>query len=316
MMSTAIAVKSFVGRPLGVAALLFVCGAIVVVAPENMVLMTIDIFIWCLMAASLNLLISFGHMVSFGHAAYFGLGAYGFALAIVQFGVSPTAALALGPLLAMLGGAVYGALCVRLNTIYFAMLTLACAEITYSILFQWYDVTGGDTGITNAFPALLGLSIQCFGLICLAIVTAGLAALWWVLASPLGLAIRSVGENPRRAEALGYSPRLIQWIAFVIAATLAGVAGSLYAAFHGNTFPDYAGLGVTLQSLVMVVIGGLGTFIGPLLGAVLYRLLDGWLGQVLDQWQLVVGLVLGAVILFSPGGLAALYPWSDKGGRK
>jgi branched-chain amino acid transport system permease protein len=271
---------------------------------QGAALVITDVLIMVLFAASLNLLMSYGGMVSFGHAAYFGLGAYGLALPLAKLGLPVWAGLALGPLAAALGALVFGALCVRLTHIYFAMLTLACSEITYTILFQAYDYTGGDTGITKFMAPRLGLDPRLFGGLALVVVTACLLALWRTVHSPLGLAIRAVGEEPHRAAALGYAPRTVQLVAFVIAGTLAGVAGTLFAVYHGNAFPDYAGIGFTIDALVMVVIGGLHSFAGGIYGAVIYTLLKTFVSRYVAEWELVIGLILLAVVLTSPAGVA------------
>ncbi len=277
-----------------------------------------EIAIFALFASSLNLLMSFGHMVSFGHSAYFGLGAYGFTLLVVKAGLPVEAAVFLGPLAAALGGLVFGALCVRLTEIYFAMLTLACAQITYTVLFQWYDFTGGDTGITGFMMPRFGLSERNFASLVIGVVTVALFALWWIVRSPLGLSIRSAGQDRFRAEALGLGVRRVQLTAFVIAAFFAGVAGTLYAVLHGSAFPDYAGLGLTLDSLIMVVIGGLNSFAGGIWGAVIYKLLGAIVPAYIHEWELVIGLILLAIVLVAPKGFAGLVSrlgLDRKGGR-
>ena len=277
-----------------------------------------EIIIFALFASSLNLLMSFGHMVSFGHSAYFGLGAYGFTLAVTKAGLPLEAAVLLGPLVAALGGLLFGALCVRLTEIYFAMLTLACAQITYTVLFQWYDFTGGDTGITGFMAPRFGLSGQNFASLTLAVVTVSLFALWWIVRSPLGLSIRAAGQDRFRAEALGLTVRRVQLTAFVIAAFFAGIAGTLYAVLHGSAFPDYAGLGLTLDSLIMVVLGGLNSFAGGIWGAIIYKLLGAFVPSLVHEWELVLGLILLVIVLTAPKGFAGLIVrlgFDRKGGR-
>lgn len=268
--------------------------------------MLTEIMIMALFASSLNLLMSFGHMVSFGHAAYFGLGAYGFTLAVVRGGVPPELALLIGPLVAALGGLIFGALCVRLTQIYFAMLTLACAQITYTVLFQWYDFTGGDTGLTGFMIPRFGLSEQGYATAVLVVVTLCLLALWAIVKSPLGLSIRAVGQDRYRAEALGLGARRVQLAAFVIAAFFAGVAGTLYSVLHGAAFPDYAGLSITLDGLIMVVIGGLNSFAGGIWGAIVYELLAVFVSKLIHEWELVLGLILLAICLVAPNGFAGV----------
>lgn len=272
----------------------------------GVVFLVTEILIWTLYASSLNLLMSYGGMVSFGHAAYFGLGAYGMALTMVRLHLPLGVALLAGPLLATLGALVFGALCVRLSKIYFSMLTLACSEIVFTVIFQWYDLTGGDTGLASFVKPGLGLTPAMYGVLVLALVVAGHVLLWRVVHSPLGLAIRVVGENPERAGVMGHDTRAVRLTAFVISGFLAGVAGTLYAAFHGSAFPDYAGVGFTLDGLVMIIIGGLGSFAGGVYGAVVYKLLDDLISRYVVMWQLAIGVILGAVILLSPKGLAGL----------
>lgn len=263
-----------------------------------------DVLVMVLFASSLNLLMSHGGMVSFGHAAYFGLGAYGLALSVAKLGLPLWAGLLAGPALAALAALAFGALCVRLTHIYFAMLTLACSEITYTVLFQAYDLTGGDNGITGFMAPRFGLDPRLYGALVLAVVCACLWLLWRLVHSPLGLAIRAVGEEPQRAEALGYSQRAVQLAAFVVAGALAGVAGTLFAVYQGNAFPTYAGVEFTIDALVMVVIGGLHSFTGGIYGAVIYTLLKTFVSRHVGEWELVVGGVLLAVVLVSPRGAA------------
>jgi len=265
-----------------------------------------EMLILALFASSLNLLMSYGHMVSFGHSAYFGLGAYGFTLMVTKGGLPVEAALVFGPLAAALGGLVFGALCVRLTEIYFAMLTLACAQITFTVLFQWYDVTGGDTGITGFMPARFGLSEANFATLVLVVLGLSLAVMARLVGSPLGLSIRSVGQDRWRAEALGLAPRRVQLAAFVIAAFFAGIAGTLFAVSQGAAFPDYAGLGFTLDALIMVVIGGLHSFWSGVIGAVIFSQLRHWAPLITDHWELGLGVILLIIVIALPQGVASV----------
>ena len=291
--------------------LLAIVGAIVIEVANRLggpgvSLVLAEMLILAIFASSLNLLMSYGHMVSFGHAAYFGLGAYGFTLVVTKLGLPVEAALILGPLIAGLGGLIFGALCVRLTEIYFAMLTLACAQITFTILFQWYNFTGGDTGITGFMPARFGLSEANFSTLCMAVLAICLGLLAWLVSSPLGLAIRSVGQDRWRAEALGLAPRRVQLVAFVLSAVLAGVAGTLFAVFQGAAFPDYAGLGFTLDALIMVVLGGLNSFWGGVLGAIVFVQLKHWAPLITDKWNLLLGIILLVIVIGLPHGVAGV----------
>jgi len=273
---------------------------------QGVALLATEVAIMALFATSLGFLINYGGMVSFGHAAYFGLGAYGFALSAAKLGLPLWLAAIFGPLTAALGAVLFGALCVRLTHIYFAMLTLACSEIVYTIIFQSYDYTGGDNGITNFMPPRFGLTPQSYAAVTIAVVAACLAVLARIVRSPLGFAIQAVGEEPHRAAALGFSPRIVQLVACVIAGTLAGIAGTLHSAFQGNAFPDYAGIGITIDALVMVVIGGVKGFYGGVFGAIIYVLLKTFVSRAFTHWELVIGLILIAVVLIFPAGVAGL----------
>lgn len=275
-------------------------------AGVGMSLVLTEMLILALFASSLNLLMSYGHMVSFGHAAYFGLGAYGFTLAVARFDVPVELAVFIGPVVAGIGGLIFGALCVRLTEIYFAMLTLACAQITFTVLFQWYDFTGGDTGITGFMTPRFGLSEQDFMSLVLVVLIACLFVMAWIVKSPLGLSIRSVGQDRWRAEALGLAPRRVQLTVFVIASFFAGIAGTMFAVFQGSAFPDYAGLGFTLDALIMVVLGGLNSFWGGLVGAVVLVQLEHWVLMITSHWELMLGVAVLVLVLVLPQGLTSV----------
>ncbi len=276
------------------------------VAGPGLALLITEVAIMALFASSLGFLINYGGMVSFGHSAYFGLGAYGFALAVAKLGLPLWVAVICGPLVAAIGAVVFGALCVRLTHIYFAMLTLACSEIVFTGLFQAYDYTGGDNGLTNFMKPRFGLTAEIYAAAVISVVTLCIAFLARVVKSPLGFAIQAVGEEPHRAAALGFSPRTVQLVACVIAGTLAGIAGTMYSVFHGNAFPDYAGIGITVDALVMVVIGGVKSFYGGVVGAVIYVLLKTFVSRSFTHWELVIGLILIAVVLVFPAGVTGL----------
>ena len=277
-----------------------------VLSPPLVVFALIEVMIFALYASALNLLLSYSGMVSFGHAVYFGLGAYGLAITITHFGWSIPAGIIAGPIVSAIFGLVYGALCVQLTAIYAAMLTLACAEVTFAVVFQWFDVTGGDSGLSGHVPTMLGLDPYQFGLVVLAVVTLAILLLWRIVHSPLGLTIRAVGQNSVRAGALGHGRKRVQLIAFVISAFFAGIAGTLFGIFHGNVFPDYVGILITVDGLVMVVLGGLYSFGAGIYGAIVYKILDNLVAHYFEYWQLVIGIILVLVVLVSPSGIAGL----------
>jgi branched-chain amino acid transport system permease protein len=292
------------GRPLAWAAAAAVALALLpLAAPAYALLLGSEILALVLFAASLHLLWGYGGMVSFGHAAYFGLGAYGAALALSRAGLPMPVAFGLGPAVAAAAAALFGAFCVRLTSIYFAMLTLAFAQIAYTVVFQWYDLTGGDNGLLGIWPpAWLGGPGRYY-LFALAVTAVGLAGLFWVTQSPLGLALRAIRDNPRRAEAVGIHVRLHQWLAFVVAGLVAGLGGALYVFQKGSAFPNYLFVEKSIEPLVMILLGGVTSFLGPVLGALAFTVLDTVVTKYLHYWGAVLGAILTGLVVLFPNGL-------------
>ena len=292
------------GRPLGWAAVAVAALALGAwVLPPFSLLIGTEILAFVLFAASLHLLWGYGGMVSFGHAAYFGLGAYGAALGLVKAGLPMPAAFLLGPLAAAAAAAVFGVFCVRLTSIYFAMLTLAFAQIAYTVVFQWYDFTGGDNGLLGVWPPGWLAGPARYYLFALAVTAVGLGFLFWVTQSPLGLALRAIRENPRRAEAVGIDVRLHQWLAFVLAGLVGGLGGAVYVFQKGSAFPNYLFVEKSIEPLVMILLGGVGAFLGPVVGAGVFTVLDTVVTRYLHYWGAVLGAILTALVVVFPRGL-------------
>ncbi|MEP9350927.1 ABC transporter permease [Xanthobacter sp. KR7-225] len=262
-----------------------------------------EVALFALFAASLQLVMGAGGMASFGHAAYFGLGAYGAALA-VKAGLPMPGGLIAGPALAFLGAVAFGWFCVRLSGVYSAMLTLAFAQIAWAVAFQWVSVTGGDNGLLGIWPAAWAAGPAAFYWLALAAALAGVAALRVVIFAPFGLALRAVRDNPARAEALGLSRQRVQWAAFALAGTFAGVAGALFAFLKGSVFPDVLGIPLSVDALAMVLLGGVGTVIGPVPGAIVYKLLSIVLVSASDYSKLMLGALVVALVVAAPRGIA------------
>jgi branched-chain amino acid transport system permease protein len=266
-----------------------------------------EVLIFALFAASLHLLMSVGGLVSFGHAAYFGLGAYGAALAAKSLGLTMLLAIPAGPLAAAIGAAIVGWFAVSLSGVYFAMLTLAFAQILWSIAFQWVSVTGGDNGILGVWPAAFAAAPARFYWLTLALVVAALCALRMIVFSPFGYALRAVRDSDLRAESIGIDRRRVQWRAFVIAGAGAGLAGALFAFLKGGVFPDTLGIPISIDGLVMVLAGGVETVAGPIVGALAYKLLSIWLISQIDWSKLALGLVIIALVVLFPRGLVGAF---------
>jgi branched-chain amino acid transport system permease protein len=239
----------------------------------TLVLLT-DVFVFALFAVSLHFLLGPGGMASFGHAAYFGLGAYGAALLVLRQELPMELALLFAPFAAMAGAALFGWFCVRLSGIYLAMLTLALAQIVWSIAFQWDGLTGGSNGLIGVWPAAWLASRGAYYFLTLALCASGIALLWRIVASPFGFALRASRDSPLRAEAIGIDVRAQQWAAFIVAGVSAGLAGALFAFSKGSISPETLSVPRSVDGLVMVLLGGVQTLAGPVWGAAHFTWLE------------------------------------------
>ena len=270
-----------------------------------LVLLT-DVLIFALFAVSLHFLLGPGGMVSFGHAAYFGLGAYGAALLVLRAGLPMELALLLAPLAAAAGAALFGWFCVRLSGIYLAMLTLAFAQILWSIAFQWDAISGGSNGLIGIWPASWLASRGAYYLVTLVLAVLGIAALWRIIASPFGHALRAARDSPLRAEAIGIDVRAQQWSAFILAGTFAGLAGALYAFSKGSISPETLSVPRSVDGLVMVLLGGVQTLTGPVWGAALFTWLEDAVSREVAYWRAAIGGVILLLVLAFPQGIGGM----------
>ena len=272
-----------------------------------------DMAVMVLFAASLHFIMGPGGMASFGHAAYFGAGAYGTAMGVKWLAAPMAAGLILAPLAAGSVGLLFGFFCVRLSGVYAAMLTLAFAQIAWSAAFQWVGATGGDNGILGVWPDAWAAGGPRFYYLTLALCVGGTLLLRRVLGAPFGHALRAQRDNPLRAEALGIAGARVRWLAFVLAAATAGVAGGLFAYAKGSVFPTFLAIPRSVDALLMVLLGGVGTPSGPVVGALAYAGLQEELARLTDFWRLFLGLAIIALVLFFPQGLAgAARAWREE----
>ena len=261
------------------------------------------IIILALAAVSLNLILGFGGMMSFGHAAYLGLGAYGAALLVHHLDAPMAVALIAAPLVGGLGALVFGWFCVRLSGVYLAMLSLAFAQITWSAVFQWYDFTGGDNGLLGIWPAAWAASATGYYYLTLALCTAAVLAIRRATFAPFGYAPRAGRDSRLRAGAIGIDVRRHQWAAFTLAGAAAGLGGGLYAFLKGSVFPDILSIPVSVDGLVMVLLGGLQSIAGPLVGAAGFIGLKIGIASETDYWRSILGAIIIAVVLVFPHGI-------------
>jgi branched-chain amino acid transport system permease protein len=278
----------------------------------TLVLLT-DVFVFALFAVSLHFMLGPGGMVSFGHAAYFGLGAYAAALLVLRYRLPMEAALLAAPLAAMAGAAVFGWFCVRLSGIYLAMLTLALAQIVWSVAFQWDAVTGGSNGLIGIWPAPWLASRHAYYYAALLLSLAAIVCLWRILASPFGNALRASRDSPLRAEAIGIDVRAQRWSAFILAGTAAGLAGALFAFSKGSISPETLSVPRSVDGLAMVLLGGIQTLTGPVWGAALFTWLEDAVAREIAYWRAAIGAVILLLVLAFPQGIAgAVKQWRSR----
>ncbi|PYM31465.1 MAG: branched-chain amino acid ABC transporter permease [Candidatus Rokuibacteriota bacterium] len=271
-----------------------------------------QVLIYGLFALGFNLLYGYTGLLSFGHAAYWGLGAYGTGIALAKLQVgSLWLALLAGPALAVVGGVVIGFLCLRRRGIYFAMLTLAFAQLLYFVGFHLADVTGGDDGLRGiSVPPLVlpGVRIPldtslAFYYFAFALVALAVAGLKRILDSPFGAVLQAIRENSDRAVACGYDATRVKHLSFVFSALFAGLAGALDA-LRLNVVPiESLYWSTSGQVVIMTLLGGAGTFFGPFVGAATWLVLEDRLAVFTESWPLVVGAIFMAFVLFLPKGI-------------
>jgi branched-chain amino acid transport system permease protein len=257
-----------------------------------------------LFAASLHFIMGPAGMHSFGHAAYFGLGAYGAALLVRSLNMPMEVALLVAPALTALGAFVYGWFCVRLSGVYLAMLTLAFAQITWAICYQWDAFTGGSNGLTGVWPAGWLADKRIYYYLTLALVVGGVLLMHRMLYSPFGYAMRAARDSVLRSDAIGINVKRMQWVAFVMACSFAGLAGALYAFSKGSISPESLHVSKSIDGLVMVLLGGVQTLLGPVVGAVTFTWLHDTVARNTDYWRAMLGAIILILVLLFPQGIA------------
>lgn len=269
-------------------------------------ILMLDVIIAALFALSLHLMMGPGGMASFGHAAFFGLGAYGAALCLKAAGLSMGWAIVLGPAVAAIGAFVIGWFCVRLSGVYLAMLTLAFAQIVWSVVFQWDGFTGGSNGIIGLWPPawLEGNNYYYF---VLAIVVLSAWVIRRILFSPFGYAIRACRDSVLRAGAIGIDVQRVQWLTFILSGVFAGLAGALFVFSKGSVAPEVISISKSVDALVMVLLGGLQTLMGPVVGAAVFHLLQDYFMGATQYWHALFGSVILVLVLLAPHGIAGSF---------
>lgn len=269
-----------------------------------------EVLILGLFAASFNLVFGYTGMLSFGHAAFFGVGSYVTALVLIHldwpFVACLLVSLGAGALLAL----VIGFLSVRLNEVYFAMLTLAFGMMVFAIAYQWRSVTNGSDGLAgfmlNSFGLGLDLTLAdpaVYYQVVLAIVGIAALVLYIICRSSFGMILKAIRQNPERVSFAGLNVRTYRLAAFVIAGAFAGLAGGLMAPFLRVASPELVHWSMSAEPVLMSVLGGTGYFLGPFVGSAVFVLLETLISSVTESWMLVLGIVLALMVIFFRRGL-------------
>ena len=275
------------------------------------IFITIEVLAFALYAVSFNVLLGYGGMLSFGHAAFFGVGGYTAALVVKQSGLPPALALACLPLASMFVSAaaalIIGFFSVQRTGIYFAMLTFAFQMLLYTIALKATPLTGGDDGLTGIKPP--GLLAQPFAYyyFALAMTGASLYVLHRVVSSPFGYTLRALRANALRVQHLGVDVRAHRLGVFVVSGAFAGLAGAIFALSNGNVFPGWLNWTASATPVVMAVLGGTTSFLGPALGAAVYVVLEVLISGRTEYWPLAMGIIIVTLVLLMPEGLTGLW---------
>jgi branched-chain amino acid transport system permease protein len=271
--------------------------------PRFYVYLLSTMLLYGLLATSNNLALGFGGIYQLHHAVFYGIGAYGSALMITRSGWSPWLGLIVGPLTSAVLGLIMGIICIRLSKLYFGMLQISLGSLVWVIVYRWYSFTGGDDGIHGiTVPDLIasGTGAYYFTLV---VTGLSMAVMYLILKSPFGSALQGIRDNPVRSAMIGVNVRMHQLLTLIIVAFFAGVAGTLFVVVDNSAFPDMLFWTLSMEAVIMCLLGGWLTFLGPMLGASLIVALRTFVSTYTVYWALVLGVMFMLVIFFLPDGV-------------
>ena len=286
-------------------------------APSYYASLMIPFFGYAIALLGFNLLFGYTGLLSFGHAMFLGFGAYGAAVLAGVLGIkSFEAVLFAVMLLAALAAVPIGLLCMRYVGIFFGMLTLAFGMLFYSFLFKFYHLTGGDSGMRVPRMNIIGLEFAHYNKIeflagpfyyyCLALLVIAACVMWRIVHSPFGLHLKALRDNPRKAEYLGVHVHQFRLAAFVISAAYGAAGGAILGFRIGIADPELVYWTQSGQLVFMAVLGGFSNFLGPIIGALAFTLLQDQLQSLTQYWRFILGAILALIVIAFPGGLAGL----------
>ncbi|MCS5621364.1 MAG: ABC transporter permease [Nitrospinaceae bacterium] len=292
-------------RPLRIIGMGLVFGMFVLpaFADDFTLVLVIEMIIMSLFATSLHFAMGPGGMVSFGHAAFFGGGAYAAALLVSHVDAPMEVAMLFAPLMSGVLALIVGWFCVRLSGVYLAMLSMAFAQVAWSIVFQWDAATGGDDGILGVWPSAWASERMAYYYLTLIAGVGGIIILRHVLFTPFGYAMRAVRDSAIRSESIGIRVSRQKWLAFAFSGFMAGIAGGLFVFSKGSVFPDEMAIPRSFDALIMVLLGGVKTLWGPVTGASVFTWLHDEISRF-EYWRLLLGILIIAIVLAFPQGIA------------
>ncbi len=276
-------------------------------AGEFYVNLTSQIFIAVIFAASLNLLVGYGGLPSLGHAAFLGTAAYLSALLYLKLGLGHGLAAPIALVATTLMACVFGWIALRATGLSFLMITLALSQVLWGTAYRWVAVTEGDNGLRGLTrPAPFGISLEdpaAFYYFTLAVTVLAIWMMAKFVGSPFGAALRGTRDQPRRMSALGHNVWLIRWITFVYAGFWGGVSGLLFVYYNKYIHPASLSLTSSAEAILSVIAGGSGTLAGPIVGATIVMLLKNYVSAYIERWNMLLGFVFVAIVVFMPDGL-------------
>ncbi len=279
--------------------------------PTYWTMILTEILIMGLMAVSFNLLLGYTGLLSFGQGAFFGLGAYSAALMLQGGYQNLILILLVGILVALVTALIVGFFSVKLDEIFFAMITLGFGMLLFSIAHNWLAVTGGSDGL----PVFVLPSLKLFGAeltfytplsmyyLVFTLVLVGMVLLWLVVHSPFGLILKALRENKQRVAFVGGNVKRLRIAAFAVSGAFTGLAGVLFCLFNNMATPEFMHWSFSAKPVIMSIIGGTGVFLGPLFGAGIFFILEQIVIQFTENWMLFLGIVLVPIVLFFPQGV-------------
>jgi branched-chain amino acid transport system permease protein len=271
-----------------------------------------QIIIFGLLALGYNILYGYTGLLSFGHAAFFGLGAYATGIILVRTHCSIWAGIGMGLAVSAVGALLLGFLCLRRRGIYFALLTLAFAQMLYYTAYSWVSLTGGEAGLRNVprplfeLPNIISIDIYTptrFYFFALAFVMVALILLKRILESPFGRVLQAIRENEKRARSCGYNTGRIKWLSFILSGTFSGLAGALHTLYINFVGIEQLYWATSGTIVMMALLGGPGTFFGPFVGAAVFLYLEDIISGFTKYWMIFLGPIFVLCVLFFPQGI-------------